>query len=120
MFIDQPTIKTSKATGSFTLPATAGAASTINLITMSSGLLCMQVIVTTVASARNYTIELFDGDPTNNLLVYQATGITVASYVDAAVFFLPSISSGTLKARITNIDANSMTANISLNYIAIP
>jgi hypothetical protein len=108
-------------TGSTTLTvaATVAAQAYSSLITTSTDLFCAQVMVTTTGPTQNYTLGLYDGNPsTSGILVYQATGITAASYIDNAPFFA-DITSGALWAEITNIDADATVATVTVTYLGL-
>lgn len=65
----------------------------------------------------NYTLEIWDGDPdAGGTMKYQATGITAASYLDSASFFIPKPASSTLWARIENVDPVGTGVNIMIRY----
>ena len=113
------TVLISDASSTLTVAATVGAAAHISLITTSSSLLCVQVMVTTTGPTQNYTLGLYDGDPTvSGVLVYQATGITATSFADNAPFFA-AVASGAMWAEITNIDADATVATLTVSYLVL-
>jgi len=68
----------------------------------------------------NFTLELFDGNPAAaGVLIYQATGITEATFDDRASYFQPTPANGVIYAKVTNIDAVAMTATVSLRYLNV-
>ena len=76
-------------------------------------------MATTSGPTQNYTLGLYDGDPTvSGTLVYQATGITGTSYIDNAPFFA-TVTSGALWAEITNIDADATVATVTVTYLGL-
>lgn len=104
-----------------TVAATAGAIASAALGTgLTVGLICLQLKSNvTAGTAQNYILELFDGDPTaGGVNVYQATGITMTNFSDTALFFIPKLNSGSLFARITNIDPDAMTVAVSLTFMS--
>lgn len=111
-----PGFTSTLASATLTLPATSGAMSIQTLITTTRTLLMMQVSASTTGPAQNYTLALYDGVPSNNILLYQATGITAMSYVDPAPFYLTAPTSGTIQAEATNIDADATTISLTVTY----
>lgn len=64
------------ATVGLMLPATAAASASAILLTTTLNLLSIQVLAVTTGPTQNYVLTLYDGNPTGNLVLYQATGIT--------------------------------------------
>lgn len=103
------------------LPATAAASSSLGVYAQNSA---KDVLVVQVAAAAspgaNYTLELFDGDPLGaGVLIYQATGITLAEYTDSAPFFVEAPASGTIYSRITNIDSVAVTVEQTIRLLEL-
>ena len=66
----------------------------------------------------NYTLELFDG-PSGSPLIYQATGITAASYVDNSSFYASPLFSGQLYGRVTTLDSALVTVTITVRFLQV-
>ena len=107
------------ATVGLTLPATAAATASAILLSTSLNLLSIQVLAVTTGPTQNYVLALYDGNPTGNVLLYQATGITTTTYSDNSPFYLAAPMSGAIWAQITNIDADATTATITLRYLVV-
>jgi hypothetical protein len=116
------TLLTALAPASVTLSlsATVGATSSGLLMTTAKPLLACQVTADAGVSAQNFTLTLYDGDPTGGSrpILYQATGITASPFADNAAFFIPAPASN-VYAQITNIDADAITATITVRAIAL-
>jgi hypothetical protein len=108
------------ATVSLTLAATVGATSSALLLTIAKPLLVCQVVADAGVSLQNFTLTLYDGDPGTGTkpILYQATGITASPFSDNAAFFVPQPSSN-IYAQLTNIDADGITAAVTIRAIAL-
>lgn len=107
-------------TSVITLPATAAAqASALLPVKITSGHLVLSIeSKNTAGGLQNYTLEIFDGAATGRLL-YQASGITVADYLDSASFYMTPAASGELFVRITNIDADAMSVTVTVTAMEV-
>jgi hypothetical protein len=108
------------ATASLSLPATIGATSSGLLLSTAKPLLVCQVKADAGISPQNFTLTLYDGDPTitTQPILYQATGITASPFADNAAFFIPAPTSN-IYAQITNIDADAVSVALTLRAIAL-
>ena len=70
--------------------------------------MCLQLAASTTGSVQNYSLSLYDGAPGNNILLYQATGITTRVYTD-----ILAPQSGTIVAEIANTDADATNVTVT-------
>lgn len=107
---------TYQITKNLVLAATLESTDSILLLeTSANALLCVEVFATT-SGVCNYTLAFFDGDPDDNLLLYQASGITAMTFRDLAPFFVNIPASGSIVAKATNVDSDATSITFTIRY----